>query len=214
METRYITVTMRRQQTRMERLRRRRERAVRRALVAALLLLAGLCIVMAAARLKETKAPAEAVTELGMAVGGEVREIPATVKVIAIGQQAGQAAESRYAPISHAERELIARVVYLEARGEPAAGQQAVAEVVLNRVAAENFPDSVEAVICQGGQFSTAPYLSEAAPGEAQYAAVDAALSGENILPPDVVYFSREGENDRVWGSIGNHVFCYQYIWE
>lgn len=122
--------------------------------------------------------------------------------------------EGRYPALTDRERELIARVVYLEARGEPAEGQQAVAEVILNRVAAENFPDSVESVVHQKGQFATAERIEEAAPGEAQYKAVDDAIYGEPVLPADVVYFSREGENDHVWGTIGGHVFCHQYIWE
>ena len=37
----------------------------------------------------------------------------------------------------------LARNVYHEARGEPAAGQYAVAEVTLNRVASRHFPDTV-----------------------------------------------------------------------
>lgn len=91
-----------------------------------------------------------------------------------------------------------------------------MAEVILNRVAAENFPDSVADVIFQENpqQFTTAPLIDEAAPGEAQYAAVDAATSGEAVLPMDVVYFSREPENGNVWGTIGGHVFCYQHTWE
>ena len=214
METRCITVTVHSRQTRMERLRRQRERTIRRAMVAAILLLAALCVFLGAALLKETTPAAEAAAQPSPQLGQERQEAAEQVKVITIAQEDTPEPASRYAPISQAERELIAGVVYLEARGEPAEGQQAVAEVILNRVAAENFPDSVEGVIFQGTQFSTAPYLSEADPGEAQYAAVDAALYGENILPPDVVYFSREGENDRVWGAIGNHVFCYQYIWE
>ena len=121
--------------------------------------------------------------------------------------------ESRYAPITDRERELLARLIWLEARGESAEGQQAVAEVVLNRVAADNFPETVATVIFESGQFSTAGRLPEASPGEAQYEAIDRALGGENILPLDVVYFSGRGENDRVWGKIGGHVFCYQYIW-
>ena len=44
--------------------------------------------------------------------------------------------------------------------------------------------------------------------------AIDAALYGPSILPVDVVFFSRNGENDRVWGKIGGHVFCYAYVWE
>ena len=41
----------------------------------------------------------------------------------------------------------MARNVYFEARGEPINGQQAVAEVTLNRVASGRFPDSVCAVV-------------------------------------------------------------------
>lgn len=63
-------------------------------------------------------------------------------------------------------------------------------------------------------QFSTIGLLSAAEPGQAQYDAIDAALYGPSILPVDVVFFSRSGENDRVWGEIGGHVFCYAYVWE
>lgn len=128
---------------------------------------------------------------------------------------------ARYADVfmTEAERDELAAIIYLEARGEPAEGQQAVAEVVLNRVASSGFPDSVSEVLHQGEgtvvpQFSTIGLLSAAEPGQAQYDAIDAALYGPSILPVDVVFFSRSGENDRVWGKIGGHVFCYAYIWE
>ena len=135
---------------------------------------------------------------------------------LAVAEEPQEEPESRYAPISADERELIARVVYLEARGEPAEGQQAVAEVILNRVAAENFPDRIADVIHQENpqQFTTAPYSDKAEPGAEQYAAVDAALYGESVLPLDVVYFSREPENGNLWGIIGGHSFCYQYNWK
>lgn len=92
----------------------------------------------------------------------------------------------------------------------------AVAEVILNRVAAENFPDRIADVIHQENpqQFTTAPYIDKAEPGAEQYAAVDAALYGEPVLPLDVVYFSREPENGNLWGIIGGHSFCYQYNWK
>lgn len=100
-----------------------------------------------------------------------------------------------------------------------AEGQQAVAEVVLNRVISPDFPDSVSDVLHQGEgtavpQFSTIGLLSAAEPGPGQYDAIDAAMYGPSILPVDVVFFSRSGENDRVWGKIGGHVFCYAYVWE
>jgi len=107
------------------------------------------------------------------------------------------------------ERELLARVVYLEARGECDEGKQAVAEVVLNRVNSDVFPDTVAAVVHQPGQFSTADKLDEAAPGGSEYGAVDRAIKGAPaVTEADVVYFSRAPQNDRVYGQIGNHWFC------
>ena len=43
----------------------------------------------------------------------------------------------------------LARTVYFEARGEPVAGQMAVASVVLARVASEEFPDTVCDVVTE-----------------------------------------------------------------
>ncbi len=44
----------------------------------------------------------------------------------------------------------LTEAIYFEARGEPPEGQVAVAEVVLNRVDAENYPDNACDVISQG----------------------------------------------------------------
>lgn len=117
------------------------------------------------------------------------------------------------------EHRDLAAIIYLEARNQPAEGQQAVAEVILNRVVADNFPNKVQDVIRQGAdtkrpQFSTIGMLSEAEPQQEQYDAIMAALYGPSILDTDVVYFSRGGENSRTWGTIGDHVFCRQYQWE
>lgn len=43
----------------------------------------------------------------------------------------------------------LTQAVYFESRGEPVAGQYAVAEVVMNRVASSQFPDDVCAVTRQ-----------------------------------------------------------------
>lgn len=45
-------------------------------------------------------------------------------------------------------------IIYCEARGEGYAGQKAVGIVVMNRVKSELFPDDVQEVIYQSGQFS------------------------------------------------------------
>lgn len=116
--------------------------------------------------------------------------------------------------LTDAETDTLARVIWLEARGEPFEGQQAVADVVFNRMLSPAFPDTLDEVIYQEGQFSTAERVQSAEPTEAQYIAISTALSGPSILPLEVVFFSQKGENDNVWGTIGGHVFCYPYYWE
>lgn len=120
--------------------------------------------------------------------------------------------EPRYEEITAEERELLARVVYAESNTETLEGQIAVAQVVLNRVRSASFPDTVSEVIYQERQFSTAPILDSVTPTENNYEAVDLAFELE-VVPYDVLYFSRGAENDRVWGRIGAHVFCYGYVW-
>lgn len=210
MEQRFFTVTIHRPMTRVERLRLRRRRFWSRVCLVVGILTAAAVLtaaVLAAGSDARSEEPAQEISTTN----------PAPVLTLAVAEEPQEEEpESRYAPISAGERELIARVVYLEARGEPAEGQQAVAEVILNRAAAENFPDRIADVIHQENpqQFTTAPYIDKAEPGAEQYAAVDAALYGEPVLPLDVVYFSREPENGNLWGIIGGHSFCYQYNWK
>jgi spore germination cell wall hydrolase CwlJ-like protein len=45
------------------------------------------------------------------------------------------------------EQDLLERLVTAEAKGEPFEGKVAVAEVVLNRIDSEKFPDELEEVI-------------------------------------------------------------------
>lgn len=107
--------------------------------------------------------------------------------------------------------ETLARLVWLEARGEPFEGQVAVVEVVLNRILSTSFPDTVEEVVYQRDpvQFSPAALIPSTIPGEEQYRAVETAITAaEPITDADVVYFSTGPQNDRVFKIIGNHYFC------
>ena len=62
-------------------------------------------------------------------------------------------------PITAAEKDLMARLVHAEAKGEPYAGKVAVATVVLNRVTSADFPNTVKGVIYQkaNGYFAFTP---------------------------------------------------------
>ncbi len=48
------------------------------------------------------------------------------------------------------ERRCLATAIYFEARGEPVEGQQAVAQVVMNRVRSPLYPDTICGVVYQG----------------------------------------------------------------
>ena len=119
--------------------------------------------------------------------------------------------EYRYPGISLSweGQQFLAKVIWVEARGESPEGQQAVAEVVLNRMVSEDFPDNLWDVIYAEGQFRSVPFLDDAEPSQAQYEAIERALEGPNILPMDVYYFATYPTNDNVWGQIGGHIFCY-----
>lgn len=110
--------------------------------------------------------------------------------------------------LSLAQKQLLARMVWVEARGESEEGQQAVAEVVLNRIASQSFPDTLQEVVYQADQFRSVPYLINARPSQTQYQAVERAIYGPYVLPENVTYFGTEQKNDNLWGSIGNHIFC------
>lgn len=128
----------------------------------------------------------------------------------------GPQRNERYAPIKMTpeEEDELAALIKLEAGGEPPEGQQAVAEVVLNRVLSDGFgTTAVHDTIhdtSYGVQFSPHELVTTTTGDEAQYQAIENALYGENVLPQEVVYFSTKPYNDRVWGRIGGHWFCYE----
>lgn len=122
------------------------------------------------------------------------------------------AVECRYPGVNLTleEQNLLAQIIWTEARGEPFEGQQAIAEVVLNRLAANDFPDSIKNVIYAENQFHSIAFLKDAEPTSIQYEAIERALEGPYVLPMDVVFFATYPVNDNIWGEIGGHIFCYQ----
>lgn len=111
--------------------------------------------------------------------------------------------------ITDNEIDLLAKILYLEANDQSFTGQRAVVEVVFNRVLHEEFPDTVEEVLLQKGQFSTIKLLHRAEPTETQYAVISAVLEEVSpILPEDVVFFATSKANGTFYERIGSHYFC------
>ena len=90
---------------------------------------------------------------------------------------------------SDAEIDLMARVVMSEASILSIEGKQAVAQTILNRVASVHFPDTIEEVVHQPFQYSTA---NNGEPTDECYEAVKTAIDYPQAFPEDL-YFFRTG---------------------
>ena len=121
--------------------------------------------------------------------------------------------ESRYPglELTDAEIKLMADLIFMEAQSEPFEGQQAVAEVIFNRLKSGNFQSSINSIIYAKDQFAAVKNLYLAKPTDTQYKAIERALNGPYVLPEDVVFYAKFAVNKKIWGTIGSHIFCYSY---
>ena len=110
---------------------------------------------------------------------------------------------------------LLARLVYGEARGEPYTGQVAVAAVVLNRVKSSSFPNTISGVIYQSGAFDVVrDGQINLTPNTTAINAAQAALNGWDPSYGAIYYFNpATATNKWIWSrpmtvTIGRHRFC------
>ena len=110
---------------------------------------------------------------------------------------------------------LLARLVYGEARGEPYSGQVAVAAVVLNRVKSSSFPNTIAGVVYQSGAFNVVDDGQiNLSPNSTAVKAARDALNGWDPSYGAIYYFNpNTATNKWIWSrpvtvTIGNHRFC------
>lgn len=114
--------------------------------------------------------------------------------------------------LNEEEIDLLAKIVYLEARGECVEGQEAVVEVVFNRMASDLYPDTLYEVLSQTNpvQFTSWKNRDKAEPTEKEYQSIDNVLNGNtNLLRDDTLYFSTFMMTSNLDVQIENHYFCY-----
>ena len=110
---------------------------------------------------------------------------------------------------------LLARLIYGEARGEPYAGQVAVGAVVMNRVKSSSFPNTISGVIYQSGAFDAVKdgQINLSPDATAKKAAQDA-INGWDPSYGAIYYFNPStATNKWIWSrpmtvTIGRHRFC------
>ncbi len=126
-------------------------------------------------------------------------------------------AQKSSAETASADDRCLATTVYYESKGEPLAGQLAVAQTILNRTASGRFADSACGVMRQPGQFSFlhGGEMPDAPHNDAWARAVAIArLAREGLwkqIAPAALYFHARRVSPG-WGkvkiaAVGNHIF-------
>lgn len=115
------------------------------------------------------------------------------------------------------ELQLLARCVNGEARGEPYAGQVAVAAVILNRVKHPSFPNTISGVIYQKGAFTATVDGQINVPiseGSSVYKACRDAMNGWDPTGGAIYYYNPKKTTNKwiysreVIKIIGSHRFA------
>lgn len=119
--------------------------------------------------------------------------------------------------LTKADVDLLAKAVYSESRGETMKGKIAVAAVVLNRVDAKEFPDSIREVVYQKRAFTAVEDGQiNLKPDQEAYEAVYKAIQGQDPTNGAIYYYNPKTATSK-WmkqraaksktTKIGNHVF-------
>ena len=107
---------------------------------------------------------------------------------------------------------LVAQLVHQEAKYTSQDGLTAVANVVYNRLRSRKFPNTLEGVVFQDGQFSPAESESKLRSVRPSSGAVEAVLEvfarGKTILPSNVLYF-RASRMGKEWSSARKYYGLY-----
>ena len=117
--------------------------------------------------------------------------------------------------LTSSELNLLARTIYAEARGEPYAGQVAVAAVVLNRVKSSKFPNTISGVVYQKGAFTAvSDGQINLTPNSTAYKAANDALNGWDPTNGCLYYYNPATATSKwIWSlkveiTIGRHSFA------
>ena len=138
---------------------------------------------------------------------------PATLKAMGIYNSSNSSSSSSSSNSSNVN--LLARLIYGEARGEPYTGQVAVGAVVMNRVKSSSFPNTISGVIYQSGAFDAVrDGQINLSPNSTAIKAAQDAINGWDPSYGAVYYFNPStATNKWIWSrpmtvTIGNHRFC------
>ena len=138
-----------------------------------------------------------------------------TLRAMGIYNSSGNSSSNSSSSTNSSDLNLLSRLVYGEARGEPYTGQVAVAAVVLNRVEHSSFPNTIAGVIYQSGAFDVvSDGQINLTPNDTAIKAARDALNGWDPSNGAIYYFNPStATNKWIWSrpmtvTIGKHRFC------
>ena len=138
-----------------------------------------------------------------------------TLNAMGIMSSSSSSGSSESSSNNSANVDLLARLVYGEARGESYTGQVAVAAVVLNRVKHSSFPNTISGVIYQSGAFdAVSDGQINLTPNSTARKAAQDAMNGWDPSYGAIYYFNPStATNKWIWSrpmtvTIGKHRFC------
>ncbi len=138
-----------------------------------------------------------------------------TLKAMGIYSSSSNSSSNSSSSTNSSDLNLLSRLVYGEARGEPYSGQVAVAAVVLNRVEHSSFPNTIAGVIYQSGAFDVvSDGQINLTPNDTAKKAAQDALNGWDPSNGAIYYFNPStATNKWIWSrpmtvTIGKHRFC------
>lgn len=118
--------------------------------------------------------------------------------------------------LNKSEMDIMARVIYSEARGESYTGQVAVGAVVMNRIQSNLFPNTISGVVFQPGAFTAVDdgqfWMK---PDRTAYLAAQDAVRGWDPSHGSLYYFNPNTATSAwIWSRpqkirIGNHIFTH-----
>lgn len=149
----------------------------------------------------------------GLAVDGVAG--PATLAATGISSGSAVAASTSSSSSYSSDVELLARLIYGEARGEPYVGMVAVGAVVLNRVKSSQFPNTIAGVIYQSGAFdAVSDGQINMTPNEQSRRAARDAMNGWDPTGGCLYYYNPStATSSWIWSrevrlTIGDHSFA------
>lgn len=147
--------------------------------------------------------------------------VPKEEVVMAVAEIATTIEPEAEPAYTEADLEMLALVIYQEAGGDACSDETRlmVGNVVLNRVADERFPDTIEEVLLQERQYGRLHWTGLVWPERASqsveahavqraYDCAERVLNGERLLPDDVIWQAEFKQGTEVVAEQDGFYFC------